>query len=296
MFKDILIGTLIRANDKTASYVEQILEHGFESFAITFGGTFEIDPAELAEKVMPIVEANNIRIGAISLYGNPLTDDEKGEKAREEFSRLIDCAHLFKTDVVTGFTGRVPGCPIPESIPKFKEVWGKLADQAGEKNLRIAWENCPMGGDWKKGEHNIAHNPRAWELMFEALPVKNIGLEWEPCHQMVQLIDPMPQLREWVEKIFHIHGKDATVFKDVVRKYGISTDKEFAIHRHPGFGDCNWTDIISELRRAKFKGCINIEGWHDKAYSGELEMTGQVFALNYLKKCRGDKFVENPKV
>ena len=54
------------------------------------------------------------------------------------------------------------------------------------------------------------------------------------------------------------------------------------------------TDIISELRLASYRGNIDIEGWHDPVYRGDLEMTGQVAALNYLKKCRGDSFIANP--
>lgn len=58
-------------------------------------------------------------------------------------------------------------------------------------------------------------------MMFNEVSADNLGLEWEPCHQMVSLIDPMPQLREWVRRIFHVHGKDATVYWDRVRKYGV---------------------------------------------------------------------------
>jgi CBS domain-containing protein len=36
-----------------------------------------------------------------------------------------------------------------------------------------------------------------------------------------------------------------------------------------------------------FIGSIDIEGWHDPVYRDELEMTGQVAGLNYLKRCRG---------
>lgn len=111
---------------------------------------------------------------------------------------------------------------------------------------------------------------------------------------MVALIDPMPQLRRWLPKIFNVHGKDATVFWDVVREQGIYGPGNFAFHRTPGFGDSNWTDIISELRRGGYQGSIDIEGWHDPVYQGELEMTGQVYALNYLKRCRGDEFIANP--
>jgi sugar phosphate isomerase/epimerase len=111
---------------------------------------------------------------------------------------------------------------------------------------------------------------------------------------MYSLIDPLPQLRKWVGKVFHVHGKDATVMWDVVRTRGIRGGEPFVYHRTPGFGDTNWTDVISILRHAGFKGSIDIEGWHDPVYRGELETTGQVHALNYLKHCRGGAFVPNP--
>ena len=148
-----------------------------------------------------------------------------------------------------------------------------------------------MGGDWQRGDWNIAHNPTAWDMMFDALPAENIGLEWEPTHQMTSLIDPMPQLRKWLPKIFHVHGKDATILWDVIREHGVHGPHPFVFHRTPGFGDCNWTDIISELRRGGYSGTIDIEGWHDPVYKDDLEMTGQVAALNYLKRCRGGDFV-----
>lgn len=39
---------------------------------------------------------------------------------------------------------------------------------------------------------------------------------------------------------------------------------------------------------------IDIEGHHDHFYRDELELTGQVRGLNYLKACRGGTFVPNP--
>jgi sugar phosphate isomerase/epimerase len=97
-----------------------------------------------------------------------------------------------------------------------------------------------------------------------------------------------------VHKVFHVHGKDASVYRDVIARHGILGGRPIAHHRHPGFGDSNWTDIISILRAAGYAGTIDIEGWHDHVYRGDLEMTGQVHALNYLKQCRGGSFVPNP--
>lgn len=91
-----------------------------------------------------------------------------------------------------------------------------------------------------------------------------------------------------------MHGKDATVAWDIIREHGIKGKHQYCWHRHPGFGDSNWTDIISILRQSGYQGTIDIEGWHDPVYRDELELTGQVHALNYLKHCRGGNYIPNP--
>lgn len=303
------IGTLVNGNADSAKYIAQIAPHGFESYAITFWQKLgDVDIDALAAEVRQVAEDNGAIISCVSAFGNPLETEEIDQETAKAWETLIDKAELFGTDLVTGFTGRLRGKPIHESMDRFTEVWGRLAKRAADKGVRIAFENCDMGGTWESGDWNIAHNPTAWEMMFNAIPSENVGLEWEPCHQMVSLIDPMPQLRTWVGKMFHVHGKDATVHWDVVRTYGVHSSMHgdpalpgkvqkappFAYHRTPGFGDSNWTDIISDLRQGGYRGTIDIEGWHDPVYRDELEMTGQVHALNYLKHCRGGAFVPNP--
>ncbi|MFW5985571.1 MAG: sugar phosphate isomerase/epimerase family protein [Halanaerobiaceae bacterium] len=293
--KKLRIGTLV-GGGQAVKVIPQILPHGFESFCLTFWQTTgDIDLKELAREVNEILAEEDAVISSLSIFGNPLTNEGDNSDALDSWKRLIDNAHLFNTDIVSGFAGRIPDKPIDESIPKFKEVFGELTKRAQDKNVRIAFENCDMGGDWEQGAWNIAHNPTAWEMMFNAVPEDNIGLEWEPCHQMVSLIDPIPQLRKWVDKVFHVHGKDATIAWDIVREYGIDGPKEFVWHRTPGFGDTDWTDIITILRQADYEGTIDIEGYHDPVYKDELEMTGQVRGLNYLKECRGGDFVPNPE-
>ncbi len=292
----IRIGTLVNGGAGTTNYIKQILPHGFESFSITFWQTLgDIDLKKLAGEVKEVLGDTGAVISTLGIFGNPLMDSDTDKKTLEGWSKLIDACELFGCDIVSGFTGRIVNKPIDQSMDRFKEVFGPLTKQAKDKGVRLAFENCDMGGTWQTGEWNIAQYPAAWEPMFNAVPMDNIGLEWEPCHQMVKLIDPMPQLRKWVKKIFHVHGKDATVKWDVIREYGVTGPKQWAFHRTPGFGDSNWTDIISELREGGFKGSIDIEGWHDPVYRGDLEMTGQVRGLNYLKQCRGGTFIPNPK-
>ncbi|MCW8130935.1 MAG: sugar phosphate isomerase/epimerase [Planctomycetota bacterium] len=288
---DIRIGTLAPGN-KGGNYLRQIIPHGFESFELTFWKHIDVDLKKLAADVKQTLDetGRTAVISSVGVYGNPLVDP----KTARDWARLIDAAESFGCNVVCGFAGRIVDKPIPESMKAFKKVFGPLAKRAESKGVKLAFENCDMGGDWNRGDWNIAHAPAAWEMMFHEVPSDAIGLEWEPCHQMVSLIDPLPQLRKWVKKIHHLHGKDATVNWDAIKTQGLRGGKPYVHHRTPGFGDTNWTDVISILRQGGYKGAIDIEGWHDPVYRGDLEMTGQVHGMHYLKHCRGGEFVPNP--
>ena len=287
--RTIRIGTMVKAGrPDPAAYVRAILPLGFESIQPFFWHSLgNKDIPRLAGELKEAIGDADVKISALGMFGNPLEDHDLDRETLRGWEILIDNARLFGVDVVAGFTGRIRGRSIPESLPRFKAVWGELARRAADQGVRIAFENCAMGGAWAAGDWNIAHNPDAWEMMFDAVPDDNLGLEWEPCHQLVYLIDPIPQIRKWAERIFHVHGKDATVRWDVIREHGVFGKLPFVQMRTPGFGDSDWTRIISELRLAGFKGAIDIEGWHDPVYRDALEMTGQVRALAFLKECRG---------
>lgn len=290
---DIRIGTMVNATGGgTPQRIAELRDLGFESFEPFFWQTTNgQDLAELGKRSREAIGARDITISTIGMFGNPLEDGEMDRQTLQGWKDCIDNAHHFGATCVAGFTGRIRNRPLTESLPAYRKLWSELARRAADKGIRIAFENCAMEGNWATGDWNIAHNPDAWELMFNETPDDNIGLEWEPCHQLVSLIDPLPQIRKWAHKFFHVHGKDATVRWEVIRQHGIFGKERCVFMRTPGFGDSNWTDIISELRLAGYVGAIDIEGWHDPVYRDALEMTGQVFALNHLKQARGGDFV-----
>lgn len=289
----IRIGTMV--NDGHPAYLRQLLTHGFESFQVNFWQELTVDLETRAAEIAEALDGSDAVVSSLGIFGNPLDPGHpKHAQALAGWKACIDHAHLFGCDLVCGFTGRVIGQPIDASMKAFQKVFGDLSKRAADRGVRLAFENCDMGGNWHSGDWNIAHNPSAWEMMFDAVPADNLGLEWEPCHQLVNLIDPTPQLRTWAPKVFHVHGKDCTVAWDVVREHGISGPQPFAWHRTPGFGDTDWTDIVTILRMNGYVGSIDIEGWHDPVYRDDLEMVGQVRGLQYLKDCRGGDFVVNP--
>src|ERR1051326_1684599 len=196
---DIRIGTLVSA-PLAVSHIKQILPHGFESFSVTFWQKIgDISLEKLAAEVQQAVGDKAV-ISSLGMFGNPLMD----HTAATDFGRCIDAAKLFNCDIVACFAGCIEGKPLPDSMHAFKKVGGKLAKQAEDRGVRIAWENCDMGGWWHDPRWNMAHSPTAWEMMFNEIPSDSVGLEWEPAHQLESLIDPLPQLRTWAKKIFHI--------------------------------------------------------------------------------------------
>ncbi len=282
--KNIKIGTCVRGNE-ILTVLPEVINAGFETVQLYFNETLKgADFVELSKRTAEIIGSSDLRISGIGLYCNPLQQEEQ----RKELEYCIDYAHLFGAGLVGTFAGALEGASVEEALPKYKEIFGELARRAEAGNVKIGIENCPMYGFWYRNTCNIGYCPKAWEMMFDAVNSDFIGLEWEPSHQLEQFIDPMEQLKEWMPKIVHIHGKDAVIDWKYIRKYGAWFGSDYSCHRFPGLGDSDWKQIIALLKEGGYEGDIAIEGFHDPVYNGDREMEGQIMALNYLKSCQDE--------
>lgn len=290
--KQIHIGTVV-PGQKALNYIPHMVDKGYERFELGFHMEYYgVDIKDLAPRLLDMIAPTGQKISALGLYCNPLQYEEH----KENLKYAIDNVHLFGTDLVCTFAGALEGQSVDASMPVFKTVFTELAQYAADRGVRIAFENCPMGGSWRNETCNIAHNPNAWDMMFSEVPYDNIGLEWEPAHAIKQLIDPIAELKKYVGKVFSVHGKDTTVDWDAIRHQGFDlySGKTFCPDRMPGFGDTNWRDVFYVLHRGGYEGDVNIEGYHDNVYNGDWELTAQMHGLNYLKWCRGGDFIPTP--
>ncbi|HUX36469.1 MAG TPA: sugar phosphate isomerase/epimerase [Rectinemataceae bacterium] len=256
-----------------------------ESWCLSFWeGLGENDVDALVGKVLP-------RFGrppaCVAVYGNPLAEGEGGRRLRSDFARLLEAAPRLGCNLVSTFAGRVPGASVPDSIGRFREVFAPLCERASALGLSIAFENCRFGDTWKTGKWNIAMNPDAWELMFDALAGAPIGLEWEPAHQILALADPLVQLGKWLPRILHIHAKDAHIDRDLLASRGMVGPRKFGEERLAGEGDANWKSIIAILIEAGWPGSIDVEIGATPGWGGVRSLEGISIALANLREARG---------
>src|SRR3954447_12146422 len=107
-----------------AAYVRQILPLGFESIQLFFWQTLGgKDVARLADQIRAAIGNADVVVSSVAMFGNPLEDRDLDRETLAGWVALIDNAPLLGTDMVPGSTGRVRGKPLPDSLPRYREVW-----------------------------------------------------------------------------------------------------------------------------------------------------------------------------
>ncbi|HTD86009.1 MAG TPA: sugar phosphate isomerase/epimerase, partial [Candidatus Binatia bacterium] len=151
-----------------------------------------------------------------------------------------------------------------------------------------AIENCPMlftNDEWPGGK-NLAVSPKLWREIFERIPSRNFGLNYDPSHLVWQFMDPVKPIREFRDRIFHVHAKDARLLRDRLNEVGIlAAPLEYHEPKLPGSGEVKWAEFFSALRDIGYDGAVCIE-LEDRAFEGSLEerKRGLVQAKKFLEQ------------
>lgn len=243
-----------------------------------YAGVTHIDVVGLsnddAARVNDLVTGTGINISGLGYYPNPLTPDkEEAQVYIDHIKQVILAAEMLGVGVVNTFIGRDWTKSVDDNWPRFKEVWVSLIKFAEDHGVKIGIENCPMAftnDEWPGGK-NLAHSPAIWRRMFEEIPSESFGLNYDPSHMIWQQMDYLKPLRDFTDKLFHIHAKDVRLDKHRLDEVGImATPLEFHVPKLPGLGDVDWGKFFSVLTDVGYQGpvCIEVE---DRAYEGSLE-------------------------
>jgi sugar phosphate isomerase/epimerase len=227
-----------------------------------------------AKHVVEYSKEKGVEISSLAYYPNTMDADlVKRAAAVEHLKNLIKASAKLGVGMVTTFIGRDQSKTVEENLELVKEVWPAIIKVAEENDVKIGIENCPMlfGPDQWPGGQNLMTTPGIWKKVFEILPSKNLGINYDPSHFVWQMIDYIKPIYEFKNKIFHVHYKDIKVYEDKLNQVGIMAyPLEFMSPKLPGLGNVDWGKYVSALTDIGYDGytCIEVE---DKAFEGTKE-------------------------
>ena len=231
----------------------------------------------------------DLSISGLGYYPNPLSPEGNDAAIAANHLRcVIEAAPALGVDRVNTFVGRDWRLSVEDNWPRFLDTWCPLVEFAEKHGVRIGIENCPMiftADEWPGGK-NLASNPAIWRRMFEAIPSPNFGLNYDPSHMVWQHMDYLKPMREFAERISHVHAKDVRVDQHLLDDVGtLAHPNLYHSPKLPGMGDVDWGKFFSTLTDVGYRGpvCVEVE---DRAYEGSLEDRIQALrqSYNYLRQ------------
>ncbi|NLX98513.1 MAG: sugar phosphate isomerase/epimerase [Rhodopirellula sp.] len=179
-------------------------------------------------------------------------------------------------DVVTGFTGspiwhmlyRFPPVPeewIEEGFARFASLWNPILDVFDECGVRFALEVHPA---------QIAFDGVTAQRALEAVGGRAVfGFNFDPSHLVWQGVDPVRFLRDFADRIYHVHVKDVAVRPNGTSgvlgshlRFGDS--RRSWDFRSPGHGDVPFETIFRTLNEIGYRGPLSVE-WEDSGMNRE---------------------------
>jgi len=256
---------------------------GFEALEIASwpGGHLDVESLD-PDAVLGLLAGHRLEISALAYYPNNLDpDDGAREAAHAHLRRVVDAAVRLGVGVVCTFAGADRWAPLGENLERFRRIWPPLVAYAEERGVRIAIENCPMVFDLDRwpGGTNLAYCPAAWDVMFEAISSPALGLNLDPSHLVWLQVDYERAVRDYGERILHVHAKDTELSPDeLYRRSTLSLGVGWQAARMPGRGEIDWARFVGALRDVGYDGAVSVEH-EDEEFEGSDEMVERGFLV-----------------
>lgn len=259
----------------------------FEKAARRYAGVTHIDVTTLdkpkAKEIRKMLDGYGLTVSSLAYYPNPLHPDaDHRETVIAHLKKVIEGAALLEVPVVGTFVGKDKNKTVPQNFEDYAKIWPPIVKFAKDHGVKIAIENCPMifSYDEWPGGNNLASTPAIWRKMWEIIPDDNFGLNLDPSHLVLQMIDYERVIREFGSKIFHVHAKDLHIDQEGLYNNGVlSQGMGWQIPRLPGLGDMDWRKFFAALTAARYDYVVSIEH-EDRVFEGDEELVKRGFYLS----------------
>ena len=257
-----------------------------------YAGVTHVDVTDFtsakADEVRGIMADAKVEISGLGYYPNALSANrDEADLAGAHLRKVIQAAALLGLKTVNTFVGRDWTKSVDDNWPRLLEVWKPLVKFAEGNGIRIGIENCPMlfsRDEWPGGK-NIANSPKIWRRLFNDIGSQSLGLNYDPSHMIWQQMDYLRPMREFKDRLFHIHAKDVRMDRERLNEVGIlAHPAEYHTPKLPGMGDVDWGQFFSILTDVGYRGpvCVEVE---DRAYEDSLDSRKRSLrqSYNYLR-------------
>ncbi len=228
---------------------------GYEGVVITPGPDFNPNLSDSAvDQILATARNAGIRIISIEYFGPNHTDPDAGKRAtaQADFIRALEFCHRLGCKFVGTFSGGQPGVKMEDQAAAFADVFNEKYLPVCEKlDIGMGWENYPTGV-------NFATYPAAMQAVFDRVPSKRLGLEFDPSHLMRLYIDPVSAAWHFKDRILAVHAKDTEIIQPILQQVGIAGQGWWR-YRIPGQGIVKWTEFLTVLLQIGFNGGIAVE-------------------------------------
>lgn len=181
---------------------------------------------------------------------------------------------------------------VEEGFQKIFDLWSPIFDEFDKYDIKFALEVHPT---------EIAFDYYTTKRLLEKFNYRTtLGINFDPSHLLWQGIDPKLFLRDFGEKIYHVHMKDVAITLDG-RSGILGSHFQFGDLRRGwnfrslGHGQVNFEEIIRELNGIGYTGPLSVE-WEDNGMQREY---GARESLEFVRKIdfspSSQKFDENMK-
>jgi sugar phosphate isomerase/epimerase len=280
------------------TFCAKVKSFGYDGVEIAcWGDHFEVDKAladpNYVQSRWDIINKYNLQCFAISthLVGQCVADDPidmrhdrilpprlwgdgdpEGVRQRcaQELKDTAVAAKKLGVKVVSGFTGSsvwkylyffppTNQADIDAGYEDFARRWLPILDLFQENGVKFGLEVHPT---------EIAYDIVTAHRALKAVNYHPaFGFNFDPSHFIHQFIDPVEFIKEFGERIWHVHIKDSRL-QLTGRNSILSSHLDFGDARRgwdfvsPGRGDVKWDQIIRALNRVGYTGPLSVE-WED---------------------------------
>jgi sugar phosphate isomerase/epimerase len=228
---------------------------GYEGVVVTPGPDFHPGLSDSAiDQILATARNVGIRIVSIEYFGPNHIDPDAGKRstAQADFIRALEFCHRLGCKFVGTFSGGQPDASMEDQATSFAEAFNEKYLPVCEKlDVSMGWENFPT-------RVNFATYPAAMQAVFDHVPSKRLGLEFDPSHFVRQYIDPISVAWALKDRILAAHAKDTEITATALQQTGIHGQGWWR-YRIPGQGLVNWPAFLTVLLQVKFSGGIAVE-------------------------------------